>query len=227
MSGNNKATQEVKVIGGISPLAPRRLHRQKEIQNWRWYHGLAFYMVAQVLTFGLQGLVTFIRANGKKTFRESLKFDRDFYTGQKQPKFAPPPWLFGPAWTVNNLLVIYGNLRVLNMPESTKGRDAYLKLQALSWLHYLIFTPSCFGLRSNINGAVVTISMFGLTIASLFVSTFKLKDSRVALSLATLFIWLTLASALAATIALWNRDELYGAGPFAEPNSALLKAKAS
>jgi tryptophan-rich sensory protein len=213
------------MTGSTPPRAPRRSNSHQTTQRWRWYHGLAFYLIAQVLTFGLQGLVTFARANGKKTFREALKFDRDFYTGQKQPKFAPPPWLFGPAWTVNNLSVIYGNLRVMNMPETTEGRDAYLKLQALSWLDYLIFTPSCFGLRSNVNGAVVTISMFGLTIASLFVSIFKLKDSRVALSLATLFIWLTLASALAATITLWNRDELYNVGPFVEPSPALTKVR--
>jgi tryptophan-rich sensory protein len=192
-------------------------------RRWRWYHGLAFYVMAQIVTFGLQGLVTFARANGRKTLGESLKFDREFYTGQKQPKFAPPPWLFGPAWTINNLSVIYGNLRVLNMLETAPGRDAYLKLQALSWLDYLVFTSACFGLRSNINGAVVTISMFGLTIASLFVSFFKLKDTRVALSLATLLIWLCLASALSATIVLWNGDELYGVGPLAEPNRALVK----
>jgi tryptophan-rich sensory protein len=214
----NESLQEVELNGAGAPP-----HKPHSPQRWRWYHGLAFYAIAQVLTFGLQGLVTFARSNGRKTFREALEFDRDFYTGQKQPKFAPPPWLFGPAWTINNISVIYGNLRVLNMPETTQGRDAYLKLQALSWLDYVIFTSACFGLRSNINGAIVTISMFGLTIASLFVSIFRLKDTRVALSLATLFTWLTLASALSATIALWNRDELYDLGPFAEPSPLLLK----
>ncbi len=105
--------------GSLTPTGERR---------WRWYHGLALYVVAQVLTFGLQGLTGFARSKGKKSLSEALKFDRDFYKGQKQPKFAPPSWLFGPAWTINNLSVIYGNLRVLNMPKSTQGRDAYLKL---------------------------------------------------------------------------------------------------
>ena len=191
--------------------------------NWRWYHGLAFYLVAQVVTFGLNGLVTAARAGGKKTLAEALAFDRDFYTDQRQPVFAPPPWLFGPAWTINNISVIYGNLRVLNMPEGTPGRSAFLRLQALSWLDYAIFSAACFGLRSNINGAIVTVSMFGLTIASLFVSIFKLKDTKVALSLATLFIWLMLASSLSTAITLWNRDEFYDAGPFVKPARSLLK----
>lgn len=195
-------------------------------RRWRWYHGVAFYLAMQIITFGLDGLVTMARAKGKKTFRESLEFDREFYKEQKQPKFAPPPGLFGPAWTINNISVIYGNLRALNLPKDTPGRDAYLKLQAASWVDYGIFTAACFGFRSNLNGAIVTISMFGLTIASMFVSIFRLKDTRIALSLATLFVWLTLASALSATITAWNGDSLYKLGPIARPKASQVKVLA-
>lgn len=202
---------------------PKELNPTPAKPRWRWYHGLAFYLAMQIVTFGLDGLVTLARSRGKKTLREALEFDREFYREQKQPKFAPPAWLFGPAWTINNISVIYGNLRALNMPEGTPGRDAYLKLQAASWVDYAIFTAACFGLRSNVNGAIVTISMFGLTISSLFVSIFRLKDTRIALSLATLFIWLTLASALSATITVWNRDDFYKVGPFVHPRRSQVK----
>ncbi len=65
--------------------------------------------------------------------------------------------------------------------------------------------------------------MFLLTIASGFVAIFRLKDSRAALSLATLFTWLIIALTAATFQALWNHDDFYDAGPFVAPNPALLK----
>jgi tryptophan-rich sensory protein len=191
-------------------------------KRWRWYHGLAFYAAVQALTFGIGALVKRAAGNADD-LTEAFRFDQDFYTEQKRPRFAPPPWLFGPAWTINNLSVIYGNLRVLNMPAATPGRSAYLKLQALSWLDYVTFTALCFSLRSNINGAAITTGMYLKTLASVLIAALKMKDARVALSLATLTAWLTIASALSVLIALWNRDEFYRAGPFAKPVKVLLK----
>ena len=200
----------------------RRRSTTPNEKQWRWYHGLVFYAAVQALTFGLGALVKRAAGNADD-LSEAFKFDRDFYTTQKRPKFAPPPWLFGPAWTINNLSVIYGNLRALNMPAGTPGRSAYLKLQALSWLDYVTFTALCFSLRSNINGAAITTGMYLKTLASVFVAARKMKDARVTLSLATLTAWLSIASALSVLIALWNRDKLYGVGPFAEPVKAWLK----
>ena len=65
--------------------------------------------------------------------------------------------------------------------------------------------------------------MFVLTILSGFVAIFKLKDTIVALSLATLFIWLMIALTAASFQAAWNYDDLYGVGPIVKPNSALLR----
>ena len=187
-------------------------------QRWRWYHGVAFYVMAQVVSFGLASLVSVSRGENKNPFG-----DQPYYRSQKQIKIAPPGWLFGPAWTVNNISTIYGNLRALNLPENTPGRSTFLGLQAASWVTYGLFSASYFSLRSPINAAVITLSMFGLTIASVLVSIFQLKDTKIALSLATLFLWLMLASVLATTQALWNRDEFYQAGPFVEPDPTLVK----
>jgi translocator protein len=65
--------------------------------------------------------------------------------------------------------------------------------------------------------------MFLLTIASILVSIFKLKDTKVALSFATLFVWLIIALTAATFQAVWNRDDLYKVGPFAKVNPALEK----
>jgi tryptophan-rich sensory protein len=55
------------------------------------------------------------------------------------------------------------------------------------------------------------------------VAIFQLKDTRVALSLATLTVWLVIALTAASFQAAWNKDELYQVGPFAEPVPALEK----
>ena len=59
--------------------------------------------------------------------------------------------------------------------------------------------------------------MFLLTIAS----------GIVALSLATLFLWLIVALTAATFQALWNRDDLYELGPFVKPSARLLKKQAN
>jgi translocator protein len=80
-----------------------------------------------------------------------------------------------------------------------------------------------FSLRSPINAFLLTLSMFILTILSGIVAIFQLKDTKVALSLATLTVWLVIALTAASFQAAWNKDELYQVGPFAEPVPALEK----
>lgn len=192
-------------------------------QERRWYHGIAFYIIVQVLTFSLAGFTSKVRGNKSKTIRDAVFGDVSYFKMLKQSVITPPAWVFGPAWTLNNISTIYGNLRVLNMPADAPGRDTYLALQAVSWLNYVLFSAAYFSLRSPINAFFLTVSMFFLTIASVLVSVFKLKDTKVALSLATLTIWLTIASTAATFQALWNRDDLYKVGPFVKPNALLTR----
>ncbi|HZU67493.1 MAG TPA: TspO/MBR family protein [Ktedonobacteraceae bacterium] len=191
--------------------------------DWRWYHGIIFYIIIQSITFGLSGLVSAIRGSSGKSLREDFFGNPSYFNDLNQSIFAPPSWVFAPAWTINNIAVIWGNLRVLNRPEKTSGRDTFLVLQAASWLNYVVFNAAYFSLRSPINAFILTLSMFLLTIASGFVAIFRLKDSRAALSLATLFTWLIIALTAATFQALWNHDDFYDAGPFVAPNPALLK----
>jgi tryptophan-rich sensory protein len=111
----------------------------------------------------------------------------------------------------------------LNTPRGTPGRDAYVALQAATWLNFVLFNAAYFSLRSPLNALVLTVSFFALMLASMLVALLRLKDSRVALSLATTILWLLIATTAATFQALWNRDEFYGVGPFMEPKQALLK----
>ena len=184
--------------------------------TWRWYHGVMFYVFAQMLTFGLAAITSVATGQKVKSLRD-LMGDVSYFRALKQSAITPPSWVFGPAWTINNISVIWGTLRVLNKSEGTPGRDTFLALQAASWLNYVVFNAAYFSLRSPINAFVLTLSMFVLTLLSCIVAIFQLKDSKVALSLATLTIWLMIALTAASFQAAWNRDDLYSVGPFVEP----------
>lgn len=191
--------------------------------RWRWYHGVAFYIIVQVLTFGLSGLTSVVSGNRGKDLWEDIFGDVNYFRELKQSVFSPPSWAFAPAWTINNISVIIGTWRVLNMPKNTTGRKAFLTAQGASWFNYVLFNAAYFSLRSPINAFILTLSMFILTIVSGFIAIFRLRDTRVALSLATLFIWLLIALTAGGFQAAWNYDDLYHLGPFFKVNRKLLK----
>jgi tryptophan-rich sensory protein len=195
--------------------------------RWRWYHAVAFYVVVQIMTFGLSGLVSLARGNRGRSLREAVFGDVSYFRQLDQVKITPPSWAFGPAWFVNNVSVLWGIWQVLNKPRATPGRTAYLALQGASWIDFILFNAAYFSLRSPLNALVLTFVMFILTVVSTVVAIFRLKDSRVALSLATLFLWLIVALTAATFQALWNHDDLYGVGPFVKPSVRLVKKQAN
>ena len=191
--------------------------------RWRWYHAAIFYAVVQMLTFGLSGLVSLARGNRGQSLREAAFGDVSYFERLKQVKITPPSWAFGPAWLVNNISVLWGTWQVLNKPQQTPGRTAYLALQGVSWVDFVLFNAAYFSLRSPLNALVLTFVMFLLTIVSGLVALFQLKDTKVALSLATLFLWLIVALTAATYQALWNKDDFYQVGPFVQPRARLVK----
>jgi tryptophan-rich sensory protein len=199
----------------VSAAAPPR---------WRWYHGVIFYIIVQVTNFLLSGLVSTVRGN-RGRLRETFFGNVPYFKRLKQSIFAPPSWAFGPVWTINNISEIWGLLLTLNKQKGTPGRRLYLTLQGLTWLNFVVFNAGYFSMRSTINALVLTFTFFLLTVARLFVAIFGLKDSRVALSLATTIMWLMSALTAALFQAAWNRDDLYKVGPFIKPVRRLLKKR--
>ncbi len=211
-------------MASLTKQAVNSIKRKVEPQpRFHWYQGVIFYFVVQGLTFGLSGLISAIQSNRGQTLREDIFGNVDYFRNLKQGITTPPSWVFGPAWTINNILSIWGNLQALNKSRDTPGRDTFLTLQALSWIDYILFNAAYFSLRSPINAFILTITMFLLTSASGAVALFQMKDTKIALSLSTLFIWLIIASSAATTQMLWNHDAFYHAGPFTSPLAALEK----
>lgn len=195
-------------------------------QRWRWYHAAAFYLLIQGLTFGLSGMTSLARGQRGKSIRETVFGDVSYFQHLKQARITPPSWAFGPAWLVNNISVLWGTWQVLNKPKQTRGRATYLALQGVSWVDFVLFNAAYFSLRSPLNALMLTLVMFILTIVSGLVAIFQLKDTKVALSLATLFLWLIVALSAATFQAVWNEDDFYKVGPFVEPGTRFVKKQA-
>ncbi|HEY0602164.1 MAG TPA: TspO/MBR family protein [Herpetosiphonaceae bacterium] len=162
-------------------------------QHYRWWHGLAFGLAANAIS----GL-----SLGRR------RQDQRYYESLRQAPFAPPSWAFGPAWTINNISVLWGNLRLLNIGEDTSHRRTLLWLQATSWAIYSTFSYVYFKQRSPILAFTWTGGMYVLTICSMLLAS-KI-DRKIVLSLVTLLLWLSLATPVAAYQMIYNDDPLFG-----------------
>jgi len=187
--------------------------------RWRWYHGVAFYLLVQAAGYILGNLVSAAR----RSPRQSPALWEQYFEELNQAAFAPPARAFVPVWAVNNVSAIWGLLRVLNQPPGAPGRDTFLRLQALSWLDLVVWNAAYFAVRSPVNGFVLTALLLALTLASIGVAVLRLRDTPAALSLATLCAWLLLATPLAWLQMRWNRDDLWHVGPWATPRLEWVK----
>ncbi|HEY5426416.1 MAG TPA: TspO/MBR family protein [Candidatus Tumulicola sp.] len=120
---------------------------------------------------------------------------RSEYARSTRPPFAPPAWLFGVAWPINNFLTLWGNRHVLNSPPSP-DRTAYLRLQAATWALFMTYGLARFRLKSPILGYANAVLYLSLTLASA-VRVSRIDRSLLA-SYATLIPWLVLATTLSA-----------------------------
>lgn len=136
------------------------------------------------------------------------------YATLNLPSWAPATWVFGVAWTINNILVLIGNIWTLNLPRSS-DRTWLIRLQIVSWVNYAIFQWLSFGTGIPSLFFWPTFSMLVLTLGSMYYAykldtkqttfaTTVFKGKSITLTLTTLIIWLTIASALGYHIMMNN-----------------------
>lgn len=160
--------------------------------NFKWYHGVIFYALMTVLSGPWLPTSEYLDAQGR-------------------PPFMPPDWVFPPVWIVNNSLMIWAGLRVLNLNPDTQNRTVWLTLQTLSWIGFISFSWVYFALHSPILALAVTLGMWVINLISVIIG---LKiDKQASYALIPLMVWLTLASAVAGYQALYTPDELFGLKP--------------
>ena len=176
--------------------------------RWRWWHAAAFGLTVNAIS-------------GLSIGRRSE--DRAFYEPMKLPPYAPPGWLFAPVWAINNAFTLWGNLRLLNRPEKTPDRTSMLVAQGVSWGIFATFAYVYFRKRSPILAVLWTFADWLLTTASIGLAA-RSRRPDVALSLATKWVWLSLATPVAAYQARHNPDPLFGTNPDDEDGDLSVQA---
>jgi tryptophan-rich sensory protein len=134
----------------------------------------------------------------------SSRKQRRYYKELKQAPWAPPGWVFGPAWMVNNFFLLMGLKRLLT-DKSIKGKGKILLVQAAIWTIFFTFNHVYFRKKSPILAAIWTNVDMVLALAG-FILTFK-KDKLASLSYLPLLGWTGFASSVADYQALTNSDQ--------------------
>jgi benzodiazapine receptor len=128
------------------------------------------------------------------------------YRGLRQAGFAPPGWLYGPAWTAIELALADSTVRCLDAEGDDRERalGAAVANDAL----YLLFPLVYFRLRSPVLAAAVTWAQLGAAGAQALFA--RRLDPPAARGVYPQLLWLCLAAPVGSVQALANPDPLLG-----------------
>lgn len=124
----------------------------------------------------------------------------------KEPSWAPPGWVFGPAWTINNVFLIKALIQLLDKQKDIPHRNKLLILQGVIWLNFFSFGYVFFKKRSPWLGAAITQSDALAALGS-FVLAYK-ANKKFSLNYLPLTLWTWFAGSIAWYTALKNPDRL-------------------
>jgi translocator protein len=170
-------------------MVMRTINLTNRFQKLSWWQ-IGLLAVAVSAIGGLSSL-----RSGKK---ERLLYNKKL----KQAPWAPPAWLFAPAWTFNNIFTLLALQRIFNseLPE----KNTLLALQAAIWAVYFSFGYIYFNKQSSVLAAVWTKANAGLALSS-FLLAWR-SDKKLASCYLPLLGWTSFASTLAGYQALNNPD---------------------
>lgn len=131
--------------------------------------------------------------------KERKLYDKDL----KQAPWAPPGWVFGPAWSINNYFLLQA-LYNLFQRDDISHKQKLLVRQAIIWIIFFSFGYIYFRKKSPILAAIWTISDAALAGSSYL--TAKKSDKKFAANYLPLLGWTGFASTIAAYQALNNPD---------------------
>ncbi len=159
----------------------------------RWWHAALAYGVVRAIDFVAIG---------------DPRAQQRQYRAEAKPRWAPPAWLFGPAWTLLTASMLYGDLRTL-ADRGDPRRRARLAAHGTAWAGYFAFTPAYFRAESPVLGAAVSATMATASTAAVALA-WRRGDRRTALAWLPVAAWTVYATALAVAVARRNPDRLFG-----------------
>ncbi|MGI8951307.1 MAG: TspO/MBR family protein [Chitinophagaceae bacterium] len=159
------------------------------------------------LTWWQIGLISVVISSlGSLSGGNPLKKQTKIYTRKlKQAPWAPPAWIFAPAWTFNNFFLLLALKRIIELDKNISEKKKLLLLQTIIWLIYFSFNYIYFYKKSPVLAAAWTV-----TDAALATVSFRLAykaDKKTSFNYIPLVMWTVFASTLAAYQALKNNDK--------------------
>ena len=125
-----------------------------------------------------------------------------WYPTLRKPPWNPPPWLFGPVWTVLYLMMACAAWLVWRR-VGWRAASGALTLFAVQLALNAAWSPLFFGLRNPL-AALVDIVALWLAIAATLLAFFRIAPLAGAL-LVPYWLWVSFATALNAAIWRLNR----------------------
>lgn len=125
-----------------------------------------------------------------------------WYATLNKPFFAPPNWLFGPAWTL--LYFLMGISFYLIWKQNSKSKEAKTAKKfflAQLFLNF-IWSPIFFGLRSPLLGLIIIIILWAFIIAT--IRKFYPLSKWAAYLLIPYLLWVIFATSLNGAILFLN-----------------------
>lgn len=124
----------------------------------------------------------------------SMQNIRSFYLSLDKPSFAPPSWVFGPAWTILYILMGIAAFLIWNKGLNIKGVIPALGVFLIQLALNFSWTPIFFRFQS-ILGALIVIIILWIAINITIVLFWRLNKIA-GLLLVPYLLWVTFATAL-------------------------------
>jgi benzodiazapine receptor len=132
----------------------------------------------------------------------------------KQPPFRPPPWVFGPAWTLLYSLMGYAAYRAMSIgtspsssPATQEAARAGATLYTIQLGLNLIWTPLFFTLKRPVAATVDIVALLGMTGYLTYLWGFSV-DAIAGYCLVPYVAWLSFATYLCAGAGYLNDWDL-------------------
>jgi len=125
----------------------------------------------------------------------------DWYQALNKPFFQPPPWIFGPAWTLLYTLMGIAIAMIWNL-SYTAARKKAIRLFVIQFVLNFVWSPVFFGLQIPMIALVIILSLWIMIVITIrhFYSLKKLA----AYLLVPYLLWVSFATVLNATIVYLN-----------------------
>lgn len=126
-----------------------------------------------------------------------------WYAGLAKPSFAPPNWLFGPAWTTLYVMMGIALYLVWRKGLAAKGVKLALAVFLAQLVVNALWSFAFFGAESPLAGLVVIAALWILIVVT--IAVFAPVSRPAALLLVPYIAWVSFATVLNAALYVLNR----------------------